>query len=179
MLVSCTEILIRANIEAEVFDAKLNILVTPANQLVGTYADLEKFRDKYTTKEGEKIYAGWEIHHIVEDQDLYRTGIADKLPEYRRQLCVLIPDKAHRKRINQMLRNRNPTKFSANAEELIEAYGEAYELVGDYAGGAEGGVQSELTAIVEATFRAANALPAGSPAAGRKRKKTEAARTGR
>jgi hypothetical protein len=89
---------------------------------------------------------------------LIRLGLANEFPRYEEQLCVLLPRSAHVDRINNILRNRNPTQFSATAGELLSAYREAYELVGNYSGGGESRVKSELLAIVQATFRLAKAI---------------------
>jgi hypothetical protein len=70
------------------------VFCTAGNQIVGSFSDLDRFRDKNTA------YFGWHRHHIVESRDLERLGIADHLPDRDEQLCVLLPAKSHGVRIN-------------------------------------------------------------------------------
>jgi hypothetical protein len=150
-------ILSAAGINFSRFGNTLEIFCSKGNQLFGSYAGLGSFRSSYRVGTGPPPYAGWEVHHIVEDQDLGRLGIAQQFPPYQQQLCVLLPRSAHIGRINNILRNRNPTRYSATAKELLSAYKEAYELVGDYSGGGERLIRQELVAIVSAVFRLGNA----------------------
>src|ERR671922_2233034 len=85
---------------------KSGVLVTPANQLIGTKQDLDKF------KPAAPAYRGWQAHHIVEDHDLKRLGIEQKFPVYKEQTCVLIPREAHLVRVNSILRYENPVPLS-------------------------------------------------------------------
>lgn len=124
------------------------IFLTAANQLIGSYNDLTRF------SASRRAYAGWEAHHIVEAQDLDRLGIAQQFPAHKDQICVLIPRAAHRKRINSILRHSNPAAMIVNAFFLEEAYKDAYSLVGNYCGGGEKAIRSELLSIVSAIFRA-------------------------
>lgn len=140
------------------FRGQADVFITPANQLLGTYSKLSSFRGLYRSAAGKLDYTGWEVHHIVEHQDLDRLGIAKHFPPYKDQLCVLLPRSAHVDRINNILRNRNPTKLSASPQDLLSAYREAYELMGDYCGGGAIPIRRELMAVVTATFRAAKAL---------------------
>ena len=58
---------------------------------------------------------------MVEDQDLDRLGVAQQFPVYKQQLCVILPRAAHVNRINNILRNRNPTRYSATANSRLSA----------------------------------------------------------
>ena len=129
------------------------IYLTKANQLVGTYKDLCNFRDRGAD------YKGWEVHHIVEDQDLDRLGIRNLQPAYNLQVCVLIPWSAHQKRVNSIFRNQNPSSLSATVQQLRAAYRDAYSMMGDYCGGGEFGIRSELMSIFDAVMRTSG-LPA-------------------
>jgi len=124
------------------------VFLTKGNQLVGTYADLRRFQ------RSNPPYAGWEVHHIVEAQDLERLGVKQLAPPYEQQICVLLPKTAHTGRINSVLRNQNPFGVRARPAELLRAYKDAYSLMGDYCGGGEGPIRKELVAIASAVFRA-------------------------
>ena len=100
------------------------------HQLFGSYTALESFRNIYRTRSGQAAYAGWEVHHVVEDQDLDRLGVAQHFPVYKQQLCVILPRAAHVNRINNILRNRNPTRYSATANESGITVAEAKRLYG-------------------------------------------------
>jgi len=150
-------ILSAAGIQFSRFENFSEIFCSKGNQLFGAYTALESFRNVYRTRSGQAAYAGWEVHHVVEDQDLDRLGVAQQFPVYKQQLCVILPRAAHVNRINNILRNRNPTRYSATASELLSAYSEAYQLVGDYSGGGEALIRQELLSIVRAAFRLANA----------------------
>jgi hypothetical protein len=146
-----------AGIFFERFGSFASVVCSQGNQLFGPYTALQTFRQTYRDKSGRRPYDGWEVHHIVEDQDLQRLGIAQHFPVYKQQLCVILPQSAHVNRINNILRNRNPSRYAATAPELLGAYREAYELVGDYTGGGERKIRQELLGIVQAAFRLANA----------------------
>ena len=103
------------------------------------------------------LAVGWEVHHVVEHQDLERLGIASQFPVYEQQLSVILSHSAHVDRINNILRNRNPSRYSATANDLLSAYQEAYELIGNYTGSGEALIRKELLGIVHAAFRLANA----------------------
>ncbi|MDT7953955.1 MAG: hypothetical protein RQ966_20875 [Acetobacteraceae bacterium] len=124
-----------------------NVFLTKANQLIGGYKDLCRFRDRTAS------YKGWQSHHVVETDDLHRLGVASNAPSRDDQLCVLLPERAHIGRINSILRRENPTKWQASGQALRRAYKEAYALVGDYCGAGEAAIQNELLAIVEAEFQ--------------------------
>lgn len=156
-MISNQAILSAAGVVFSSFENSLEIFCSKGNQLFGSYAALESFRSVYRTRSGQAAYAGWEVHHVIEDQDLHRLGVAQQFPAYRQQLCVILPRSAHVNRINNILRNRNPTRYSATANELLSAYREAYQLVGDYSGGGEAVIRQELLEIVKAALRLANA----------------------
>lgn len=125
------------------------VFVTNANQLVGTHAKL---------RQGalwDPNYRGWEAHHVVEVGDLKRLGISNRFPPKSRQLCVLLPNAAHSKRINGILRSKNPPRDLPRVCDLMEAYREAYSLMDDYCGGGATWVRRELVRIVSATFKLA------------------------
>jgi hypothetical protein len=124
-----------------------NILLTAANQLIGSYAELRRFQTS------RPVYLGWQAHHIVETQDLERLGVASRFPGRDDQICVLLPERAHIGRINSILRNQNPSSMKVTASDLRRAYGDAYSMMGDYCGGGEAAIRRELMAIVEAVFR--------------------------
>lgn len=130
-------ILSHSGIKFGLFQNFSEIFCSKGNQLFGTYAALSSFRTSYRSGPGLPPYSNWEVHHVVEDQDLARLGIAPQFPSYQQQLCVILPRAAHVARINNILRNRNPSRYSATASELLTAYKEAYELVGNYSGGGE------------------------------------------
>lgn len=146
-----------AGISFERLESFVDVVCSRGNQLFGPYSSLETFRSVYRDKLGRRPYDGWEVHHVVEDQDLHRLGIAQHFPVYRQQLCVILPRSAHVDRINNILRNRNPSRYSATAHELVGAYREAYELIGNYTGAGERTIRQELLAVVQAAFRLANA----------------------
>ena len=126
-----------------------NILLTGANQLIGTYSELRRFQP------ANRDYLGWHAHHIVESQDLERLGVANRFPGRDQQLCVLLPERAHVGRVNSVLRSQNPTSIQASARDLKRAYADAYSIVGNYCGGGEAAIRQELVALVNAIFRAA------------------------
>jgi hypothetical protein len=92
------------------------VFLTAANQLIGTYRALTRFRATHPE------YTGWEAHHIVEARDLERLHIAHQFPVYEEQICVLIPKAAHGKRINSILNRQNPSGMMVNAHFLKQAY---------------------------------------------------------
>ncbi len=154
---SIRTILSAAGIAFSPFEKFSEIFCSKGNQLFGAYAALSSFRNSYRSGPGLPPYFGWEVHHVVEDQDLARLGITAQFPPYQQQLCVILPRAAHVARINNILRNRNPSRYSASAIELLGAYKEAYELVGNYSGGGEALIRRELLDIVRTVFRLANA----------------------
>ena len=150
-------ILSAAGVNCAPFRSFSGVFCSKANQLFGTYSALSLLRSSYRLGPGPPPYSDWEVHHVVEDQDLARLGIAGQFPPYQQQLCVILPRAAHVARINNILRNRNPSLYSATAGELLAGYKEAYELIGNYSGGGEALIRRELLDIVRAVFRLANA----------------------
>jgi hypothetical protein len=146
-----TEILLTAGVKYSVYTGwpAGNIYVTDANQLIGTWKDLDAYR-KWDSKYG----GDWQAHHVVEDDDLDRLGVRNHAAAYEDQLCVLLPKGAHEKRINSILRRENPTMYQATGRELRRAYREAYSMIGDYClEGGEAKIRKELMAIVDAEFQ--------------------------
>lgn len=123
------------------------VFLTGANQLVGTYAALRAYRAS------KRAYKGWQVHHVLEYDDLHRLGVQLSAPPYEEQFCVLIPKQAHVGRINSILRRENPTRYQASRNELRKAYLEAYAMIGDYCGGGEATVRKELMGIIDAQFQ--------------------------
>lgn len=128
--------------------APISVHLTEGNQLIGTYDALRDFSCRC------KDYRGWQAHHVVESHDLARLHIAERLPPRSEQLCVLLPERAHIGRINSVLRRQASIGLTVvGRRELLDAYADAYALVGDYCGGGERLVHRELLGIVRATFR--------------------------
>jgi hypothetical protein len=103
-----------------------NVYITSGHQLIGRYKDLEAFC------KSTEDYAGWHVHHVVEDDDLNRLGVSGHAPTYADQLCVLFPERAHIGRINSVLRRENPTKYQATGEqgrEFLAKNGTVYEAI--------------------------------------------------
>ena len=144
-----TQLLTEANIAYESVNqgAAEKVFLTKGHQLIGTFKELDKFRC------ANSAYHGWHRHHVVEIQDLQRLHIAQTSPDVDDQLCVLLPERAHIGRINSMLRTLAPLSATLTPRGLLSAYSEAYDLIGDYCGGGERLIKSELLGIVRATFR--------------------------
>ncbi|HEY3625326.1 MAG TPA: hypothetical protein VGL00_03545 [Terracidiphilus sp.] len=123
------------------------IWLTSGNQLLSSYSALSRFATV------DRNYRGWHAHHVVEAQDLERLGISAKFPVYEEQLTVLVPQAAHIQRINSVLRNQAPKYAAMPSADLLAAYAAAYALMGNYCGGGEQRIQSELMAIARAIFR--------------------------
>lgn len=153
-MASVEEILKKAGIEYAPHKVP-GVYLTLGNQLVGTFDNIKAFQQK------DKNYHGWHAHHIVECDDLNRLGITQDSPPRGEQICVLIPERAHIGRINSILRKENPARYNATALELLQAYREAYDLMGDYCGGGERLIKRELVNIVSATFRSFNLVNTG------------------
>ena len=125
------------------------IWLTSANQLMASYSALTRFATV------DKNYRGWHAHHVVEVQDLERLGVAGKFPPYQEQLTVLLPQAAHIKRVNSVLRNQAPMHAVMATSDLLTAYASAYSLMGNYSGGGEQKIRAELLAIATAIFHRA------------------------
>jgi hypothetical protein len=128
------------------------IWLTSANQLMSSYGALTRFARI------DVHYSGWHAHHVVEAQDLERLGVAARFPQYGEQLTVLLPQAAHIKRINSVLRNQAPMHTVMASEDLLTAYASAYSLMGNYSGGGEQKIRAELMAIARAIFQRAGLL---------------------
>lgn len=144
-----SELLDLANIQYAAYapSGPKQVYLTLGNQLIGAFNVLESYR------RGDCHYHGWHAHHVVEDQDLERLHIAHLSPAYREQLCVMLPERAHIGRINRVLRREIPIGSIVSARDMVEAYSEAYAVIGDYCGGGERLIRRELLGIVKATFR--------------------------
>ena len=123
------------------------IWLTSGNQLMSSYSALSRFATV------DRHYRGWHAHHVVEAQDLERLGVAAKFPAYEEQLAVLLPQAAHIRRVNSVLRNHAPKYAVIGAADLLAAYAAAYALMGNYCGGGEQRIQAELMAIVRAILK--------------------------
>jgi hypothetical protein len=123
------------------------IWLTSGNQLLSSYRALTRFATV------NRHYAGWHAHHVVEAQDLERLGVAGKFPPYADQLTVLLPQAAHIQRVNSVLRNQAPVAAAMSGADLLAAYAAAYALMGNYCGGGEQRIRTELMAIARAVFR--------------------------
>jgi hypothetical protein len=133
-------------------NSPLPIWLTSGNQLMSPYRSLTRFATI------DRHYAGWHAHHVVEAQDLERMGVAATFPPYNEQLAVLLPQAAHIKRVNSVLRNQAPMSAILPAPDLLAAYAAAYALMGNYCGGGEQRIQAELMAIARAIFRRAGLI---------------------
>ena len=133
-------------------NSPLPIWLTAGNQLMASYRAMSRFATV------DRHYAGWHAHHIVEFQDLDRLGVASKFPAYSDQLTVLLPQSAHIKRVNSVLRNQAPKSAVMPAADLLAAYAAAYALMGNYSGGGEQRIRNELMAIARAIFRRAGLI---------------------
>lgn len=133
-------------------NSPLPIWLTSGNQLMSSYRGLTRFATV------DRHYAGWHAHHVVEAQDLERLGVAGRFPPYYDQLTVLLPQAAHIQRVNSVMRNQAPMAAAMPPTDLLAAYGAAYALMGNYCGGGEQRIQTELMAIVRATLRRAGLM---------------------
>ena len=145
------QLLQSARVNAKPFAGTSGVLLSPANQLFGTYKDLKG----YQRSQGGKNYFGWHAHHIVEKQDLDRLAVSHRFPPDEDQLCVLLPERAHIGRVSSVLRNQAAMGIQMLATELRGAYFSSYSMIGDYCGGGETAIRRELMAIVNATFKRA------------------------
>jgi hypothetical protein len=123
------------------------VYITSGNQLVGTHKVLGKFRSQ------NRHYQGWQSHHVLETQDLGRLHITQLAPDSDNQFCVLLPERGHIDRINSVLRRQAPIGAILPPRALLQAYKDAYDLLGDYCGGGERTIRRELVSIVEASLK--------------------------
>lgn len=126
------------------------IWLTSANQLISAYSALTRFATV------DPHYRGWHAHHVIEFQDLERLGVAGKFPLYDEQLAVLLPQAAHIRRVNSVLRNQAPRDAVMTIADLLAAYAAAYSLMGNYCGGGEQRIIVELMAIARAILKHAS-----------------------
>ncbi len=127
----------------------VTVKLTANNQLIGTHSELTRFRQA-----NQSDYQGWESHHIFEDQDVRRLGLAAFSPVYDEMICVLIPSGAHQA-INRDLRKWNPPRDLPTAADLETAYSEAYrEDLSNYCGASSvEALRQELMKIVGAVLK--------------------------
>ena len=128
-------------------NSPLPIWLTSGNQLMSSYKGLSRFATV------DSHYRGWHAHHVVEAQDLERLGVSAKFPVYEEQLTVLLPQAAHIRRVNSVLRNQAPKYAAMPISDLLAAYAGAYALMGNYCGGGEQRIQAELMAVARAILR--------------------------
>ena len=128
------------------------IWLTSANQLMASYKVLSRFATV------DRHYMGWHSHHVVEAQDLERLGVASAFPPYLEQFAVLLPQAAHIRRVNSVLRTEAPVAAVIPAGELLTTYQSAYSLMGNYCGGGEQQIRAELMAVARAIFRRAGLI---------------------
>ncbi len=149
-MITVTDILDKSAVNYEPFDqvGGLPVFLTAGNQLIAAYKFFE------AVKQSVKGYRGWHAHHVFETQDLERMHVTTIAPVRDDQLCVLLPERAHIGRINSVLRRQAPKGAVLSPRALLDAYKEAYDLMGDYCGGGELIVRRELVSLVEGTLKA-------------------------
>jgi hypothetical protein len=125
------------------------VIITPANQLIASYRDLNTGRPK------DGSYGGWQAHHVLEHTHLALLGVTQQFPIYPLQTSVLIPKEAH-ERINSMFRRAVPDGLLLPPSDLLDVYADAYRLIGDYSGGGEHAIREELINIVRTQMRMAD-----------------------
>jgi hypothetical protein len=125
------------------------IYLTPAGQIMGAYVAVKAFRSAYPGDYGRITNSGgvsqrpWEAHHIVEEQDLEALRrIGSFIPRYDLCPAVLLPERAHRNRVNRSL-GRGRNRLVAD----LDSYEDAYRIVGDYTGYGEAKILGELMAV--------------------------------
>jgi hypothetical protein len=128
------------------------IWLTSANQLMASYKVLARFAII------DRHYAGWRAHHVVEKEDLERLGVASRFPGYEEQLTVLLPQVAQIRRINSIMRNQASMGAALPAQALLTTYASAYSLMGNYSGGGEEKIRTELMSVARAIFRRAGVM---------------------
>jgi hypothetical protein len=144
------EILAAAGVLSESWSkGGVNVRLTKANQLIGTYADLLRL------VAANSEYKGWEVHHILEALDVDRLNLAAFAPAYRQQICVLLPRTSHH-RINSSLRGANATSETVTIAQLESDYRHAYDLAGNYCGTSEAAISKELFDIFRSVVNTLN-----------------------
>jgi hypothetical protein len=155
MYQSVANLLEVAKVEFSVHTSTPQTLLTAGNQIIGTYENLREFQLKKMpgglARQRPECF-GWHAHHIFENQDFGRLGVAAIFPRYEKQACVLLPPAAHTKRINSILTVHNPRNVKLVARDLLDAYKSAYDMMGDYCGGGEALIKAELLKIVNVTL---------------------------
>jgi hypothetical protein len=124
------------------------IYLTKAEQIVGPYSALLKFRNAFpdwykALKQGGRVVEGtWEAHHIVEEQDLkILRQLGHAIPAYKLCPAVLLPEIAHQN-LNRTL-GRGSDRVVAD----LDNYRDAYKELGNYTGAGARRICDELVAI--------------------------------
>jgi hypothetical protein len=148
-------------IRLEVFESKpgYTIYITENGQLIGTHESLKRFAERYVDGNGILVYKGWNSHHLVEEIHLENLGIRSYYPERGKLPCVLLPPKAHIKRIGSILRALDSDgklilefneQFISRVKYYSGQYSEAYQAMGKYTGlGTEKQLAKELNTFVK------------------------------
>ncbi|MBT5019565.1 MAG: hypothetical protein HON04_12575 [Planctomicrobium sp.] len=133
-----------------------SIQVSRANQLLGTWDALTKYRKKNYHNYGKQSgMESWQAHHIFEDRELDYLGVREKFPPKSECLCVLIPQPAH-VRINSIFIQH--TRRHRNVSGILEGYRFAHSVLGDYTGAKSDSVAQELDQIIRAAFHCAGLI---------------------
>ncbi|HEY3518440.1 MAG TPA: hypothetical protein VGL98_15430 [Gammaproteobacteria bacterium] len=129
------------------------VYLSPANQLLGSYSALERYRSHESRHYGSRgREPAWEAHHIFETRELDYLGVQAKFPDRAQCLCVLIPKPAHI-RINTVFAGH--TRQFKDIQGILQGYRLAHSILGNYSGAPPGAVATELDQIIRAAFRSA------------------------
>jgi hypothetical protein len=129
------------------------VYLSSANQLLGSYSALERYRSLESRHYGRRgREPAWEAHHIFEDRELDYLGVRAKFPVREHCLCVLIPKPAHI-RINTVFVAH--TRRFQDINGILQGYRLAHSILGNYSGAPPGAVAAELDQIIRAAFRSA------------------------
>jgi hypothetical protein len=127
--------------------------LSKANQLLGTWDALTKYRSKNYAAYGKQSgQESWQAHHIFEDRELDYLDVREKFPPKAQCLCVLIPQPAH-VRINSIFAQH--TRRHVDIDGILRGYRFAHSILGDYTGAKQGLVEKELDQIIRTAFRCA------------------------
>ena len=130
-----------------------DVYLSEANQLLGTYRALRRYRDDHYEFYGaNRSQKTWEAHHVLEDRSLDYLQIRSKFPDKEKGLCVLIPVAAHH-RINSIFIEH--TRQFSDVRHVLEGYRLAHSVLGNYSGARPGAVALELDKLLRAAFRCA------------------------
>jgi hypothetical protein len=130
-----------------------HVFVSKANQLLGTYDALTRFRShNYKHYGATDDRRSWEAHHIFEDRELDYLAVREKFPPKNECLCVLIPRAAHQ-RINTIFEAH--TRRFHDIQGILQGYRLAHSTLGDYSGSSAGSVAGELDKVIRTAFRLA------------------------